>query len=123
MSNKITINGITLEKGMSLFRFKNLFINKIIIGEQDPDGILRDIAEHLAIGHPNEVDNKSVDELFENLSKDSMYYNDTQFVHYTEMIVKYVTEYDGERQVIITDFKEGKNYVLLKTRRKKVKSH
>lgn len=110
----VTINGISLSEGMTLWRLKGLRTYNATIGEQDPDAILREAATQLAENYPDAVDDASVDEVLSNLRDSPGYYDDTDLMNYHAMEVTTARPEQGPvpTEVAIKDLKEQKTYVF-----------
>lgn len=113
MAETVTVNGITLEEGMTLWRLKGVSVlGGKKFSNQSPDEVLQETARQLAGNYPDAVDEASVEEVKENLRDQPGYYDDTDLMKYQAMEVEDVNPGRGQvpLSISIRDLKEGTTF-------------
>lgn len=108
----VEINGIELERGDTLWRVAALRTWETTIGEQDPDAVIREIAEALVEEYPEKVNNAPVNIVEANLKGTPGIYDGTDVMNYHAMEVTEISEHNGITTVAIKDLKEQKTYAF-----------
>lgn len=108
----VTVNGIELSEGDSLWRYAALRTWKQKLGDQKADEVLSETATALAENYPEAVNNAPVGIVKENLRGTPGIYDDAELVNYHAMEVMNVGQVGGRREVSIKDLKEQKTYIF-----------
>lgn len=106
----VTINGIELVEGMTLWRFGALRTYNTTLSNQMPDEVYLRLASDLKDYHPDVVSEKSVSEIHSELMNNPHSYDHTEKILFNAMEVRDISCFGNTIEIGIKDWQEERTF-------------